>query len=152
MHLTTVNSLLLAVFAALTTAAPADLVRDVAAPLITLPATCTGKATKSCYTFTATTTPKVCPMIKCIGDDPLVCPMIVKVTTTAVPCATNCCPVTPTKYTTTACPTCATGCVIPTITETITTGCKATTTPTAGPSVTFITGGSSTATLAPGKK
>jgi hypothetical protein len=87
MHSTTVNSILLAFLAALMAAAPADLVRDVAAPLITLPATCTGKATKSCYTYTAATTPKVCPAIKCINDDGLVCPMIIKVTTTAVPCA-----------------------------------------------------------------
>jgi hypothetical protein len=88
MHSTPVKSLLLALLTTLTAAAPADLVRDVAAPLmVTLPATCTGKATKSCYTYTAAITPKVCPAIKCINDDGLVCPMIIKVTTTAVPCA-----------------------------------------------------------------
>jgi hypothetical protein len=84
MRFISVQSLLLTLLAA---TAPADLVRDAATLLITLPATCTGKATKSCCTYKADTTPKACPAMECIKNDALVCPLVVKFTTTAVPCS-----------------------------------------------------------------
>ncbi|KAK4150160.1 hypothetical protein C8A00DRAFT_37250 [Chaetomidium leptoderma] len=116
-----------------------------------LPPTCIGFVdgtikTPSCYTATTTTTvvPTTCPLIKCAAPtDPIMCPMYIKVTTTSVPCATDCCPKTPTATVTKKkCPSCTTGCVIPTITSTVTTGCKTTIggIVTAGPSATFIVG------------
>ncbi|KAK0637075.1 hypothetical protein B0T17DRAFT_504454 [Bombardia bombarda] len=87
-------------------------------------------STHSCYTYTETTTPRFCPKQQCPIQTDLVCPQYIVVTTLNVPCNTNCCPVTPTVYSTKTCPGCPKGCVIPTVTDTITTGCKTTTSPT----------------------
>lgn len=59
------------------------------------------------------------------------CPMYIKVSSTTVPCATDCCPLTPTAYVaatgTQPCPTCD-PCRIPTEWITYTTGCAGTST------------------------
>ncbi|KAK3323805.1 hypothetical protein B0T19DRAFT_426971 [Cercophora scortea] len=115
--------------------APAVVTPPILTPTVNLPASCTStvKGTlkgPSCYTRTATTTPSAgCPKLNCPNLD-LVCPALIKVTTTEIPCSTDCCPKTPTKYITTSCAGCATGCVIPTETVTVTTGCKITGFPT----------------------
>ncbi|KAK4184835.1 hypothetical protein QBC35DRAFT_38817 [Podospora australis] len=94
------------------------------APILTLgplPDICSiGAAKPSCFTHTTTVTPKPrttkCP----VPSDPIMCPMIVRITTIEVPCPNACCPKTATKTVTAKAPGCVTGCVIPTITETVT--------------------------------
>ncbi|KAK1771537.1 hypothetical protein QBC33DRAFT_554698 [Phialemonium atrogriseum] len=133
---TSVSNLLLGLMGAWScAAAPAEQVRQDTALITPLPPTCTQKAL-SCYTHTAFTTPE-CG--KCTQPTDLMCPMYIKVTTTQVPCSTNCCPTTPTHVVTRSCLPCPTGCVIPTETVTQTTGCRFTILPVAS------------ATLIPGK-
>ncbi|KAK3318176.1 hypothetical protein B0H66DRAFT_227070 [Apodospora peruviana] len=113
-------------------AAPAD--ADLASitiidprPTQTLPKSCSLVAfPPPCYTHTTTTSK--CPTKPDCStvSTPHACPLVIKVTTISVPCSTDCCPTTPTKYVTAPCPGCLTSCVIPTITSTVTTGCKAT--------------------------
>ncbi|KAK4125646.1 hypothetical protein N657DRAFT_642388 [Parathielavia appendiculata] len=126
------NLLFLGMLVVICSAAPAA---ENDAPALTLPgrlpSTCIDYSkTTSCFTATTTTTvtPRDCPKIKCqVPTDPIACPAYIKITTTAVPCSTDCCPRTPTKTVTKKqCPTCTTGCVIPTETYTVTTGCKTT--------------------------
>ncbi|KAK9771233.1 putative VWFC domain-containing protein [Seiridium cardinale] len=74
-----------------------------------------------CFTYTSTTTPASCP--SCAADSTLVCPLFIRVTTTSVPCSTDCCPTTPTAYVDGPCPTCG-QCNIPTETTVQTTGCS----------------------------
>ncbi|KAK4251338.1 hypothetical protein C7999DRAFT_28068 [Corynascus novoguineensis] len=136
------NSFLFLGLMGICSAAPAG--QDINLPVLTLPeplpSTCYGVVdgvvkTPSCYTATVTKTvkptkPTSCPQYECPPpkDDPIMCPMYIKVTSVAVPCSTDCCPSTPTStVTTTSCPRCTTSCVIPTETITVTTGCKTTT-------------------------
>ncbi|KAB5539491.1 hypothetical protein GE09DRAFT_319306 [Coniochaeta sp. 2T2.1] len=120
-----------------------------------VPSTCTKKT--ACHTYTTHTPSAACPTYSCPALTGIMCPMIVSVTTSKVPCSTNCCPKTGTKTVATACPTCPTGCVVPTYTVTQTTGCKTTAPPVVtglpgGGSVTLIPGGpGSTVTLKPGR-
>ncbi|KAM7222644.1 hypothetical protein V8F06_001831 [Rhypophila decipiens] len=94
-------------------------------PLPTLPLTCLLQKPQ-CFTHTTTVTSR-CPNREIADKDcptaPIACPAVIKITTTQVPCKTNCCPVTPTKTVTAPCLGCITRCVIPTHTETVTTGC-----------------------------
>ncbi|OIW28601.1 hypothetical protein CONLIGDRAFT_387922 [Coniochaeta ligniaria NRRL 30616] len=150
MHLTTSTTSLLLGFMSVCATAPAEEVG------LALPSTCT-KKTASCHTYTAYTTPAACPKIGCPELTALICPMYISISTSHVPCSTDCCPKTGTKTVTTSCPTCPTGCVIPTETVTMTTGCKTTAAPVVtgtagGPSVTLITGGGgANVTFTPGR-
>ncbi|KAH8911113.1 hypothetical protein BR93DRAFT_964929 [Coniochaeta sp. PMI_546] len=151
MHFTTsTTSLLLGLMGVWScAAAPAEEVG------LALPSTCTKKT--ACHTYTAYTAPSACPKIACPDLTGIMCPMYISITTSKVPCSTDCCPKTGTKTITTSCPTCPTGCVIPTATVTMTTGCKTTVTPIVtgtpgGPSVTLIPGGGdASVTLKPGR-
>ncbi|KAK4096539.1 hypothetical protein N658DRAFT_394447, partial [Parathielavia hyrcaniae] len=123
--------LFLGMLAGICSAAPAP--QD-GSPIVTIgprpPSTCLEYyKTTTCYTATTTTTviPRICPAIKC-EPTRIICPPYIKITTTSIPCSTDCCPRTPTQTVTTKapCPTCPTGCVVPTETYTVTTGCKTT--------------------------
>lgn len=72
---------------------------------------------------------KIATCSACTADSTLVCPLFIYVTTSQVPCATDCCPTTATAYVDGACPTCG-QCNIPTETIIETTGCPATATAT----------------------
>ncbi|KAH6632171.1 hypothetical protein F5144DRAFT_244329 [Chaetomium tenue] len=132
MQLTLSSTLVFLGLLGISSAAPAGQDIDPVTFGTALPSTCVGWGTKpTCYTATTTTTavPTICPMIKCVAPtDPIMCPMVIKVTTVSVPCSTDCCPRTPTATVTEKgrCPGCTTGCVIPTHTVTVTTGCKTT--------------------------
>jgi len=133
MQLSLSNTLVFLGLLSISSAAPAGQDIDPVTFPTALPPTCIGFGTKpsACYTATTTktVTPTICPLIKCVPPtDPIMCPMIIKVTTVAVPCSTDCCPHTPTATVTEKgkCPGCTTGCVVPTETLTVTTGCKTT--------------------------
>jgi hypothetical protein len=130
MQLSLSNTLLFLGLLGISSAAPAGQDIDPVTLPGELPPTCIGNA-NMCYTatITKTATPTICPMLKCVKPTkPIVCPAIISVTTTSVPCSTDCCPHTPTATVTEKgrCPGCTTGCVIPTFTSTVTTGCKTT--------------------------
>ncbi|KAH7031159.1 uncharacterized protein B0I36DRAFT_384000 [Microdochium trichocladiopsis] len=90
-----------------------------------------------CFTWTTTAPAVTCPQIHCASPPPdLACPLYLRVSSTTVPCATDCCPFTPTAtYSCGPCPTCN-PCRVPTILSVFTTGCPGTPTVT---SVTTIT-------------
>ncbi|KAK3897096.1 hypothetical protein C8A05DRAFT_39353 [Staphylotrichum tortipilum] len=144
MHLTSNNLVLLGMLLGLCSAAPAPAPVEIDDPGFSLlPPTCIGFVdgaikTPTCFTATTitTVTPSTCVKPKCTNG-PIACPMYIKLTTTSVPCSTDCCPKTPTATITKKipCPTCTTTCVIPTQTITVTTGCK-TTPPVTGPILT----------------
>ncbi|ETS83189.1 hypothetical protein PFICI_05065 [Pestalotiopsis fici W106-1] len=117
---------------------PAPVVRDYGTtPEPSIPGSClttwddfehtTGGVSVNCFTYTSTTRPANCPV--CTADSTLVCPLFIYVTTSQVPCSTDCCPTTATAYVDGACPTCG-QCNIPTETIIETTGCPATATTT----------------------
>ncbi|RYP44996.1 hypothetical protein DL768_008610 [Monosporascus sp. mg162] len=80
--------------------------------------------THVCYTHTVTAPDASCPTLSCAPPPTdLVCPMYIKVSSTTVPCSTNCCPTTPTTTVSSGpCETCD-PCHIPTEWITYTTGC-----------------------------
>ncbi|RYP19295.1 hypothetical protein DL767_009684 [Monosporascus sp. MG133] len=80
--------------------------------------------THVCYTHTVTAPAASCPTLSCPPPaTDQVCPMYIKVSSTTVPCSTNCCPTTPTTTVSSGeCATCD-PCHIPTEWITYTTGC-----------------------------
>ncbi|KXJ92440.1 hypothetical protein Micbo1qcDRAFT_204421 [Microdochium bolleyi] len=77
-----------------------------------------------CFTWTTTAPAVTCPHIHCAPPAPTqVCPLYLKVSSTTVPCSTDCCPFTPTAtYSCGACPSCD-PCRVPTELTVFTTGC-----------------------------
>ncbi|KAL1867937.1 hypothetical protein VTK73DRAFT_3902 [Phialemonium thermophilum] len=57
--------------------------------------------THECFTLTKSLQSANC---SCVHDPELVCPMVISLTTVAIPCSTDCCPTTPT-VTAYTCPT-----------------------------------------------
>ncbi|KAI0435337.1 hypothetical protein F5Y09DRAFT_349580 [Xylaria sp. FL1042] len=85
--------------------------------------------THKCYTHTNKVPAAPCPTLSCppIPSDQI-CPFYISVSSTTVPCATDCCPTTSTVYKpdpSAPCPTCD-PCRIPTEWITYTTGCPGT--------------------------
>ncbi|KAI0171832.1 hypothetical protein GGR52DRAFT_443656 [Hypoxylon sp. FL1284] len=93
--------------------------------------------THECFTHTRPAPSPTCPLLSCRPPPTdAICPEIIRVSSVTVPCATDCCPTTSTKYVSTAaCPTCA-DCPIPTQWITYTTGCPNTPTITASTIIT----------------
>ncbi|KAI5917226.1 hypothetical protein F4810DRAFT_66084 [Camillea tinctor] len=122
---------------AVSNAAPAD--TDLAAtPSPTIPGHCyttiddfehtTGTVkTHECFTITSTVPAVTCPTLSCAPrPTDQMCPQYIKVSSVTVPCATDCCPTTPTVYASNGpCPTCD-PCRIPTDLVSVTTGCPGT--------------------------
>ncbi|RYP56196.1 hypothetical protein DL771_011983 [Monosporascus sp. 5C6A] len=77
-----------------------------------------------CHTHTVTDAAASCPALSCPPPPTdLICPMYIKVSSTTVPCSTDCCPMTPTTTVSSGkCVTCD-PCRIPTQWITYTTGC-----------------------------
>ncbi|KAI0390946.1 hypothetical protein F5Y17DRAFT_36343 [Xylariaceae sp. FL0594] len=104
----------------------------------TLPASCYTTAddfehtratvmTHKCYTRTSVVPAATCPTLSCAPPPSTqVCPLIIKVSSVTVPCATDCCPTTATSYAASGpCPSCD-PCRTPTEFITFTTGCPGT--------------------------
>ncbi|KAH9891368.1 hypothetical protein F4778DRAFT_784961 [Xylariomycetidae sp. FL2044] len=99
------------------------------------------------YTYTSIVPSSACPTLTCAPKETdRICPLYIKVSAVTVPCATDCCPTTPTVYasasasasataTAAACPTCD-PCKIPTELITYTTGCPGTPTITSKTTIT----------------
>ncbi|KAJ1333454.1 hypothetical protein MN608_03444 [Microdochium nivale] len=96
---------------------------------IGLPETCykPNGSKKPCFTWTTTAPATTCPQIHCVAPEPTqICPLYIKVSSTTVPCSTDCCPATPTAtYSCGPCPTCD-PCRVPTELTIFTTGCRGT--------------------------
>ncbi|KAI1492354.1 hypothetical protein F4809DRAFT_43109 [Biscogniauxia mediterranea] len=83
--------------------------------------------THECFTVTSTVPAATCPTLSCAPrPTDQICPQYIKVSSVTVPCATDCCPTTPTVLASSGpCPTCD-PCRIPTDWVTVTTGCPGT--------------------------
>ncbi|KAI1377749.1 hypothetical protein F4677DRAFT_46650 [Hypoxylon crocopeplum] len=121
---------------------------DVRTPTATVPGHCSttiddfehttaSVKTHECYTYTRTAQAPTCPTLSCAPrPTDVICPLVIRVSSVTVPCATDCCPTTPTSYVSTGpCPTCN-PCATPTQWITYTTGCPGTPTITSATIVT----------------